>query len=50
VPPGTATSAFTLSRWPFAAATVVVGCEGRRLDSGGELGAWVPLRFALSPG
>jgi hypothetical protein len=50
VPPGTATAAFTVAPWPFAAAAVAVGCEGRRLEPGGGIGAWVPLRFLLSPG
>ena len=50
VPPGTATTAFTLAPWPFAAASLAVGCEARRLGPAGELGDWVPLRFALSPG
>ena len=49
VPPGTATTAFTLAPWPFAAASLAVGCEARRLGPAGELGDWVPLRFALSP-
>jgi len=50
VPPGTATAAFTIAPWPFAPAAFVVGCEGRRLGPDGAIGAWVPLRFALSPG
>jgi hypothetical protein len=60
VPPDVPTARFVLDPWPFAAAVVVVGCEGRRLEapSAGddELRAalaaapWVPLRWALSPG
>ena len=50
VPPGTATAAFTVAPWPFAAASVAVGCEARRLEPGGGFGAWVALRFLLSPG
>jgi hypothetical protein len=49
VPPGTATAAFTLAPWPFTADSLAVGCEAWRLGSAGELGEWVPLRFALSP-
>jgi hypothetical protein len=60
VPAATATARFTLDPWPFAAAAVVVGCEGRLLagafGSDDELRAaldaapWVPLRWELSPG
>jgi hypothetical protein len=60
VPPDAATARFDVDSWPFAAATVVVGCEARRLDGSfaddGELRAalaaapWVPLRWELSPG
>jgi hypothetical protein len=60
VPPGSATDRFVLDPWPFAAAMVAVGCEGRRLEGtfagDGELRAaltaapWVPLRWELSPG
>ena len=60
VPPGAATTAFTLAPWPFAAARVVVGCEARALPGsfadGPALHAalaaapWVPLRFLLRPG
>ena len=49
VPPGAPTAHATLAPWPFAAEAVVVGCEARRLEDG-ALGAWVPLRFALSAG
>ena len=59
VPASAATSQFVLSPWPFAAESVVVGCEGRRLEgsfaSAAELRAaldaapWVPLRWELSP-
>ena len=55
-----ASEGFVLSPWPFAADSVVVGCEGRRLEgsfaSDDELRAaldaapWVPLRWELSPG
>jgi hypothetical protein len=50
VPPGTVTAEFTVAPWPFAAATVAVGCEARRVEAGGAIGAWVPLRFRLAPG
>jgi hypothetical protein len=60
VPAGTATVAYTVAPWPFAADRVVVGCEARhlpgRFGSGDDLAAalaaapWVPLRWALSPG
>jgi Protein of unknown function (DUF3891) len=60
VPPGAATSAFTVAPWPFAAASVVVGCEARALpgsfaDAGTlhealAAAPWVPLRFELRPG
>jgi Protein of unknown function (DUF3891) len=59
VPPGTATARFVLDPWPFAARSVVVGCEARRLEgSFGDEAAlraafavapWVPLRWELSP-
>ncbi len=60
VPVNTATVAYTVAPWPFAADRVVVGCEARhlpgRFGSAGEAAAalaeapWVPLRWALSPG
>jgi hypothetical protein len=60
VPVDTATVAYTVAPWPFAAERVVVGCEARQLPgqfgSGDDLAAalaeapWVPLRWALSPG
>jgi len=60
VPGQTATERFAVSPWPFAAASVAVGCEGRRLvrpvADDAELRAalaaapWVPLRWELSPG
>jgi hypothetical protein len=50
VPPGTASADFTVAPWPFAAASLAVGCEARRLEPDGSCGAWVPLRFFLSPG
>jgi hypothetical protein len=60
VPLGTPTARFVLDRWPFAARSVVVGCEARRLegtfDDEAALHAalsaapWVPLRWELSPG
>ncbi|HZB76887.1 MAG TPA: DUF3891 family protein [Solirubrobacteraceae bacterium] len=50
VPPGAPTAHATLAPWPFTAAALVVGCEGRRLGADGTIGDWVPLRFALSPG
>lgn len=50
VPPAAATVRAALAPWPFEAEAVVVGCEARRLGPGGAIGAWVPLRFALSPG
>jgi hypothetical protein len=60
VPAGTATVAYTVAPWPFAADRVVVGCEARhlpgRFSSGDDAAAalaeapWVPLRWALSPG
>ena len=60
VPAGVPAARFVLDPWPFAAAALVVGCEGRRLEGsfGGdeELRAalaaapWVPLRWELSPG
>jgi len=49
VPPETASAAFTVAPWPFAAPAVAVGCEARRLEPGGALGAWVALRFLLRP-
>jgi hypothetical protein len=60
VPAGAPTARFVLSPWPFAAASVAVGCEGRRLEgsfAGDEAlraaltaAPWVPLRWELSPG
>jgi hypothetical protein len=60
VPPDTVTARFVVDPWPFAAASVVVGCEARRLEGGfgdeeglrAALAAapWVALRWALSPG
>jgi hypothetical protein len=50
VPPGSPTAAFAVTPWPFAAASLAVGCEARRLEPDGAFGAWVPLRFLLSPG
>jgi Protein of unknown function (DUF3891) len=60
VPPGSATTAFTLAPWPFAPGRVVVGCEARALpgtfaDAAALHAAlaaapWVPLRFELRPG
>jgi Protein of unknown function (DUF3891) len=60
VPPGAATTAFTVAPWPFAAARVVAGCEARELpgtfaDAAALHAAlaaapWVPLRFELRPG
>jgi Protein of unknown function (DUF3891) len=60
VPPGAATTAFTMAPWPFGAARVVVGCEARALpgtfaDAAALHAAlaaapWVPLRFELRPG
>lgn len=59
VPRDAATSRFMLDPWPFAAESVVVGCEARRLEGSfhdeAELRAaltaapWVPLRWELSP-
>jgi hypothetical protein len=60
VPAGTATVAYAVAPWPFAAERVVVGCEARHLpgrfrDAAEAAAAlahapWVPLRWALSPG
>jgi hypothetical protein len=60
VPAGVAAARFAVDPWPFAAASVVVGCEARRLEGSfsdeaalhAALAAapWVPLRWALSPG
>ncbi len=60
VPPGTATEAWTVAPWPFAAERVVVGCEARRLPGTfGDAAAleaalaaapWVPLRWELRAG
>jgi hypothetical protein len=60
VPPTTEATRFVLDPWPFAAARVFVGCEGRLLEgsfgSDEELRAaleaapWAPLRWQLSPG
>jgi hypothetical protein len=50
VPPGAATTAFTLAPWPFAPDALFAGCEARRLGPAGEIGEWVPLRFGLSRG
>ena len=56
----TATARFAVSPWPFAAPSLAVGCEARRLAGpfagDAELRAalaaapWVPLRWELSPG
>jgi hypothetical protein len=60
VPAGTASVAYTVAPWPFAADRVVVGCEARhvpgRFETAEALTAalaaapWVPLRWVLSPG
>ena len=60
MPPGTATEAWTVAPWPFAAERVVVGCEARRLpgtfaDADAARAAlaaapWVPLRWELRAG
>jgi hypothetical protein len=59
VPADAPTARFVVDPWPFAAASVVVGCEGRLLEgsfAGDEqlraalAGArWAPLRWELSP-
>ena len=59
VPASAPAARFRLDPWPFAAASVSVGCEGRLLEGSfaddAELRAaldaapWVPLRWELSP-
>jgi Protein of unknown function (DUF3891) len=60
VAPDTPAARFVVDPWPFAATSVFVGCEARRLEGSfagdDELRAalarapWVPLRWELSPG
>jgi hypothetical protein len=60
VPPATPAARFLVDPWPFAAGSVAVGCEARRLEGSfagdasltAALAAapWVPLRWQLSPG
>ena len=59
VPPATPAARFTVDPWPFAAASVAVGCEARRVGRSfaddAELAAalaaapWVALRWVLTP-